>query len=221
MSADEPGSNPPSARVLRLDQVERVPLDDGDWLSLRRPLAVTAFGINAYTARDADSPLIERHDERSSGAGAHQEVYLVQQGHAVFTVDDEEVDAPAGTLVAIDPGSTREARNAAPNTVVVVIGGKPGAAMPPSPFEYWYAAIPAHEAGDHTAAAQTIAEGFEHYPDHGLIHYTYACELALLGRREAALEHLATAFSKDPRIRGWAEDDTDLDSIRDSPDYPG
>jgi len=89
--------------VLRLDQVERVPLDDGDWLSLRRPLAVTAFGINAYTARDADSPLIERHDERSSGAGAHQEVYLVQQGHAVFTVDDEEVDAPAGTLVAIDP----------------------------------------------------------------------------------------------------------------------
>jgi tetratricopeptide (TPR) repeat protein len=103
---------------------------------------------------------------------------------------------------------------------VVVIGGEPGAAMPPSPFEYWYSAIPAAEAGDHARAAEIVAEGLEHYPDHGTIHYALACELAMDGRGAEALEHLRVAFANDPRTRGWAESDSELDSLRDDPRWP-
>jgi hypothetical protein len=207
-------------RVTRFDELDRVPLESGTWRPLRRRLGVTAFGINAYTAEGAGSPLIERHDETTAGAGGHQEVYLVASGHATFTVAGEQVDAPAGTVLAIEPGVMREAVSASGETTVVVIGGEPGAAMPPSPFEYWYSAIPAAEAGDHARAAEIVAEGLEHYPDHGTIHYALACELAMDGRGAEALEHLRVAFANDPRTRGWAESDSELDSLRDDPRWP-
>ena len=209
------------ARRARISELERIPLDGAWWRPLRRRLGVTSFGINAYTADAAGDPLIEEHDEHSPGAGGHEELYLVVTGRAAFTVDGEEIEAPAGELIAVDPGSVRVATAAEPDTTVLVIGGKPGAAMPPSPFEYWYSAIPAHEAGDHKRAYEIIAEGLEEYPDHGTIHFCLACELALIGDAEEAIAHLTTAFANDPRTRDWAADDADLDPIRERPDYPG
>jgi hypothetical protein len=41
-----------------------------------------------------------------------------------------------------------------------------------------------------------------------------------MGRRDEALRHLRVAFDNDPRTREWAEDDSDLDSIRDDPAFP-
>ena len=207
-------------RVTRLDELDRVPLESGTWRPLRRRLGVTGFGINAYSAEGAGSPLIERHDETTAGAGRHQEVYLVASGHATFTVAGERIDAPAGTVLAVEPEVMREAVSARGETTVVVIGGEPGAAMPPSPFEYWYSAIPAAEAGDHARAAEIVAEGLEHYPDHGTIHYALACELAMDGRGAEALEHLRVALANDPRTRVWAESDSELDSLRDDPRWP-
>jgi hypothetical protein len=46
-------------------------------------------------------PLIDRHDERSSGSAGHEEVYLVLRGAAAFTVDGDEIDAPAGSAIEI------------------------------------------------------------------------------------------------------------------------
>jgi tetratricopeptide (TPR) repeat protein len=120
-------------------------------------------------------------------------------------------------MILIEPGVVREATAATDDATVLVIGGRPGTAMPPSPFEYWYAAIPAHEAGDYRRAYEIAAEGLEPYPDHGTLHYVLACELALLGERDRALEHLRTAFANDPRTREWARTDSDLDSLRDDP----
>jgi hypothetical protein len=39
--------------------------------------------------------------------------------------------------------------------------------------------------------------------------------VALAGRREDALAHLARAVEGDPRMREWAANDSDFDSIRD------
>jgi tetratricopeptide (TPR) repeat protein len=208
-------------RLVRLEDVERVPLEDGWWRPVRRRLKVTAFGVNAYSARESGDSLIEEHDETSAGAGGHQELYVVMSGAAAFTIDDSPVDAPQGTMLAIEPGVVRRAVATAPDTTVLVIGGRPGAAWPPSPFEFWYAAIPAHEQGDHERAFQIAAEGLEHYPDHGTLHYALACELALLDRRPEALEHLRIAFENDPRTRAWSESDSDLDSLRDDPELFG
>jgi tetratricopeptide (TPR) repeat protein len=201
-------------RFTHLDELEKVPLEEGWWRPVRRRLGVTAFGINAYSADTAGAPLIEEHDETSPGAGGHEELYVVVRGAADFVIEGERVAAAEGTMLVVVPGATRSATAAAGHTTVLVIGGRPGGAMPPSPFEYWYAAIPAHEAGDHERAYEIAAEGLEHYPEHGTLHYALGCEAALSGRKEQALEHLRIAFSKDPRTLEWARADSDLDSLR-------
>ena len=197
-----------------------MPLEHGIWRPIRRALGVTAFGINAYTADRAGDTLIEPHDERSPGAGGHEELYFTAEGRATFTVAGEQVDAPQGTMLLVEPGAKREAVAAEDSTTVLVIGGRPGAAMPPSPFEYWYAAIPAENAGDFERAYDIVAEGLESHPEHGTIHYALACYAARLDRTDQALEHLRTAFANDPRTREWAADDADLDSIRSHPAFP-
>jgi hypothetical protein len=203
-----------SHAVTHLDDLDRVTLGDaGAWRPIRRALGLSAVGAAAYTAAEAGDLVIERHDELSAGAGGHEELYVVLTGAATFTVGHETIAAPTGTLLRIDVGTVREAVAAAPGTTVLVVGGKPGAAMPPSPFEYWYAAQPAYEAGDYARAIEIVSDGLEHYPGHGTIHYQLACYEALAGDREAARRHLATAFANDPRTRAWAADDADLAGV--------
>ena len=195
--------------VLALSELGRYRLGDGmDYRPIRRAMGVSAFGINAYTA-DEDT-VIEPHDELGSGSGGHEELYFVATGHAKFEVAGEEIDAPPGTIVFVQPEQHRSATAHAPDTTVLVIGGKPGAAGPPSPFEYWYLAI-----GEPPDKAYAIAaEGLEHYPDNPGLHYNLACYAALAGRREDALRHLKVAFEGRPEAREWAREDPDLDSIR-------
>lgn len=53
------------------------------WSPIRMRLDVQAFGVNAWTAHEADTPVIPEHDEQPSG---HEELYLVVAGRATFTV---------------------------------------------------------------------------------------------------------------------------------------
>ena len=195
--------------VLALSELARYRLGDGmDYRPIRKAMGVSAFGINAYTADEGT--VIEPHDELGSGSGGHEELYFVATGHAKFEVAGEEIDAPPGTIVFAAPEQHRSATAHAPDTTVLVIGGKPHAAGPPSPFEYWYLAI-----GQPPEEAYAIAaEGLEHYPENGRLQYSLACYAALAGRREDALRHIRIAFAVEPKSRGWAKDDSDLDSIR-------
>jgi hypothetical protein len=203
-----------SHAVTHLEDLDHVALGDaGAWRPIRRALGLTAVGAAAYTAAAPGDLVIERHDELTAGAGGHEELYVVLTGEATATVGDETIAAPAGTLLRIDVGTVREAVAAAADTTVLVVGGRPGAAMPPSPFEYWYAAQPAYDAGDYAGAIEIVSAGLEHYPGHGTIHYQLACYEALAGDREAATRHLAIAFAQDPRTRAWAADDADLAGV--------
>jgi hypothetical protein len=201
-------------RLAHLNDLERIRIEDLTWLPIRRALGVTGFGVNAWTATDAGDPLIEPHDERSSAAGGHEELYLVVAGRATFTVAGEELDAPTGALVLIDVGTPRSAVAAEPGTTVLVVGGKPGAAMPVSAFEHYYAAQPAYDAGDYDRAVAIAAEGLSDWPDHPLIHYQLACYHALAGRPAQARRSLDIAFAGDERTRAWAEEDDDLAALR-------
>lgn len=208
-------------RVVRLDDVDPIAVAGVNWLPLRRALGATGFGVAAFTAGERGEHLIEPHDETSGGAGGHEELYLVMSGRARFLLDGDELDAPAGTFVLVPVGVHREAAAEEPNTVVLAVGGLPGAAMPPSPFEYWFLAQPAYEAGDYERAIEIASEGLADYPDHPSLRYQLACYCALAGRSDEAIEHLRTAFAgNDPRVRDWAKDDSDLDPIRNHPDYP-
>jgi hypothetical protein len=51
----------PDYRKAHLNDPERIPLDHGAWRPIRRPLAITGFAVNAYSA-EAGLSLIEPHD---------------------------------------------------------------------------------------------------------------------------------------------------------------
>jgi tetratricopeptide (TPR) repeat protein len=204
--------------LLHLDDVERIhAAAAGWWRPIRRTLGITAFGINAYTADDAGDPLIETHDETSFGAGRHEELYLVLSGRATFTVAGRELDAPAGSMLLVEAGTQRGAIAAAANTTVLVTGGKPAAALPVSPYEYWYAAQPAYDAGDYAQAVEIASEGLRDWPEHPSLHYQLACYEALAGHRDRAIAHLRIAYAGNSETREWAAGDVDLASVRDDP----
>jgi hypothetical protein len=107
------------------------------WLPLRHRLGIEAFGVNAWVANEPGDEVIEEHDELNEDpAGNHQELYLVIDGHATFTIDGNELDAPRGTLVFLeDPALVRKAVAREPGTTVLAIGATPGVAFTPSPWE--------------------------------------------------------------------------------------
>jgi len=111
---------------------------DGDFHLVRRHFDVRAFGINGITG-DAGDELVEPHHERDDEGNltdGHEELFAVMSGHAVFTVDGAEVDAPAGMLVFVrDPALIRSARATVDGTAILAIGGRPGAPFAVSRWE--------------------------------------------------------------------------------------
>jgi len=196
--------------VLSLGDLQRIQLADVIYRPIARIMGVSAFGINAYTGEHAGDEVIEDHDEQGDGSGHHEELYVVMTGHAAFTLDGETVDAPAGTFVFVRPEQRRAARAVAEETTILVIGGKPGAAGPPSPFEYWYLAEPAYLAKDYEKAYAIAAAGLEHYPDNAPLQYQLGCYAARAGRLEDARAHIERAFELNPKAREWAAGDADL-----------
>jgi hypothetical protein len=116
--------------VKRLDEVPRVPEEEpGDpaWYPLQHYFGLTAFGVNVYTAPDAGGALVADHDESES---EQEELYLVTEGAARFTIDGEEHVVPSVGIVAV-PDSTVRRRAVAeePRTTVVVVGGRRAASF--------------------------------------------------------------------------------------------
>jgi hypothetical protein len=111
----------------------------GELKPVRRHLGIAAFGANARVAREAGDVLVMPHDERAGGpygTEGHEELYVVLRGHATFTVDGREVDAPAGTLLFVrDPAVVRSAVAAVPDTAVLGVGAAPGEAYRVAPWE--------------------------------------------------------------------------------------
>jgi quercetin dioxygenase-like cupin family protein len=200
-------------KTLRIDDVEGVPVFGTlVWKPIRRTLGVTAFGINAYTAANAGDEVVEEHTETQLG---HEEIYAVLTGHATFTVDGQEVDAPAGTLVYLDdPAEKRHAIAKEAGTTVLAIGGVPGK-HEVSPWEYFFPALPAVQAGDYDTARTKLEEALAE-KDHPAIHYNLACVEALAGNRERALDELEKSA---PHHRSRAPEDPDFASLRDDPRF--
>lgn len=196
------------------------------WTPVRRHFDLRAFGVNAYTAEEAGQDVVEEHTESGPRPGeqqvGHEELYVVVAGHARFTLDGEEVDAPEGTLVYLrDPGVRRAAVAQEAGTSVLALGGKPGEPYSVSGWEFWFAASAKGKTGDYEAAIAEIDAGFEHYPEHPMLFYQRACWEALAGRSEAALGDLNRAVELGgEKFRTWADEDEDLDSIRSDPRFP-
>jgi tetratricopeptide (TPR) repeat protein len=200
-------------------RLEEIPvLDDGraPWRPVRHHFGARAFGVNAFFGREAGDLVVNEHDEAGSG---DEELYVVVAGHATFTVDGVEVDAPAGTLVFVEPSSTRTATAAEANTTVLVLGAQPGIAYIPGGWELWAPAGPLFEAGEYELAIELITPIAERHPEYPVPLYNLACCEALASRHDDALEHLRRAIEIDERFRSYAVNDTDLDALRDNPRF--
>jgi hypothetical protein len=105
---------------------------------VRRHFDIRAFGVNGMTGNAGDE-MVEPHDEPDDEGNltdGHEELFAVISGHAVFTVDGQDLDASAGTLVFVrDPALIRSARATADGTAILAIGGRPGIAFEISRWE--------------------------------------------------------------------------------------
>jgi tetratricopeptide (TPR) repeat protein len=214
---------PPERRAQRAHLDEITPIVSGEFgiLPIRTRFGIESFGVNAYTALADGGRVIEEHNEESSGAGRHEELYFVAKGHAIFMLDGQEVDAPAGTFVFIsDPQVRRGAFGLEEGTTVLVAGGVPGEAFKASPWEAWLEAWPLLQAGDVEGGIEIFKRTLATYPGNPNVLYNLACFEALAGRSDDALEHLGEAVEGDPRTREWAQGDSDFDSIRGDPRFP-
>lgn len=202
-------------RTLGLDDVDGLPvLGTLVWKPVRRPLGITSFGINAYTASNAGDEVVEDHTEHT-----HEEAYVVVRGHATFTVDGEEVDAPWGTIVFLDdPKQRRHAVAKEAGTTVLAIGGKPGV-HEISAWEYIFPSLPARNAGDWDAARRILEDAIAEH-DHPSIHYHLGCVEARAGNSERAIQEVVYAVEQRPALLAPARTEEDLASIRDDPRFP-
>lgn len=198
--------------VARLDEIEEI--DDGrcPFRPVRHHLGISAFGINAWTARDAGDRIVNEHDEDEPGG--HEELYVVTKGHATFEVDGEKIDAPEGTMVFLPPGPKRTAFAQEAGTTILVVGGADGEAYVVHGWEVWAPANPFYRSGDYEGAIALIKPVVEQHPEYSGPLYNLACVESLAGHKEDAIEHLRAAVDRWPQARDLAREDSDFDAIR-------
>jgi hypothetical protein len=203
-----------SWRVIALDEIEALP-GPGTlaWQPVRATLGIRAFGTNAYTADEAGQDVVEPHTEGSD----HEELYFVARGRARFTLDGEQVDAPAGTYVFVDdPAVHRHAVALEPGTTVLSFGGPP--TFTPSAWEWAFRAN-SMRAEDPARTREILEDGLRTHPDSATLRFDLACLDALQGRVPEALDGLRDALARRPGLREAAREDPDFAALRDDPRF--
>jgi tetratricopeptide (TPR) repeat protein len=203
--------------VAHLDEIDE--LVDGRCLyrPIRHYFGITSFGATAWTARAAGDLIVNEHDE--GDPTSDQELFLVLRGHAVFELDGDRVEAPAGTLVFAPPRMKRRAFAEEAGTTIVAIEGTPGKAYEPRGWELWAPLVPLYESGEYAEVAERLRVLVEASPQYALLFYNLACCESLTGRTTDALDHLRRAIDMSEEFRGYAKDDSDLDPIRGEPAF--
>jgi uncharacterized cupin superfamily protein len=96
----------------------RLDPDVGDrFVTLRRQLGVTSFGMNQIVLQPGQRGRIHRHRRQ-------EEVYLVLGGRLTLVVEGDETDLDEGELIRVAPQLRRQLVNRGPGRVVVLaLGG--------------------------------------------------------------------------------------------------
>jgi tetratricopeptide (TPR) repeat protein len=182
---------------------------------IRRHFGIQAFGINAWRGLEVGDKIIHGHDEIVT-AEHHEELYFVLEGRATFTLDDQEADAPVGTLLFVAPEIWRSAVAAEPGTVILAAGAPRGRPFVPSAWEQW-SILGIEElfaAGRYAEAAVRYRDALDVYPGHPGVHFNLACLLSLAGNADEALDHLARSIELEPSNKAFARSDRDLEPLK-------
>ena len=199
--------------VCRLTEIAEI--DDGrcPFRPVRHHFGITTFGVNAMTARADGARLINEHSESEPESG--EELYLVINGHAVFELNGESTDAPAGTLVHVRPKVTRTAfAREAGTTILAIGGGAAGQPYAPTGWEVFAPLLPLFESGDFEEGADRAEQLLAQSPPYSGMLYNTACFESRAGRIDAALSHLRQAIDLLPALADLARDDEDFEPLR-------
>ena len=198
--------------VAHLDEIEELADLDCRYRPIRHHLGITAFGVTAWTGHAAGDLIINAHDE--DDPTADQELFLVLSGHAVFEIDGDQVDAPAGTLVFAPPGARRTATARQGETTIIAVEGSPGKPYEARGWELWAPLAPLYEAGQYAEVADRLTALVTVSPQYPMLLYNLACCESMSGRTSDALDHLRRAVELSAEFRDSAKGDSDLDAIR-------
>ena len=207
----------PPFETAHLDDLDRFS-GEFDTIPVRIPFGISAFGVNAYAAREAGGQIIEEHDELGAGAGRHEELYVVLTGPGdVHRGRDgarrSDRDAGLRPRPGHPPGRRRRRagdscprrrrdRRQGVRAVAVGVVARGAALLRREGLR----ARRRHPVELRSRRTRTILN----------VLYNLACCEALAGRRDEAVAHITRAMELDPRTRDWAAGDSDLDSIRDA-----
>lgn len=206
--------------TAHVDELDRIEMPDGFvWRPVRRRFGIEAFGVNAYSSSEVGAQVVEEHSESDL---EHEEIYLVLRGRARFTIEGDEHELGPGQLVFVrDPVLRRGAVALDGDTIVLALGGKPGAAHEVSAWEAMFLAVPAMREERWDEAIRIHEEALVEKPEHPALLYNLACMEARGGRPAEALAHLRRAVELEPKWAAHAAKDTDFASISDDPGFPG
>jgi len=130
----------PRFAVRRLAEIPTVADADVDWHPLQHHFGLTAFGANVFVARAAGDELVGAHDEKGSD---QQELYVVLRGSVRFTLDGEQHDVEAVSVVAVaDPAVRREAVALEPGATVLAVGAEGREAFASTWRAAWFEGVP-------------------------------------------------------------------------------
>ena len=191
-------------RAVHLDELEAIPGPGTlTWHPVRAQLGVRAFGCNAYSARRVGDDVVEPHTE--SPEYNHEELYFVARGRATFRLDEETIDAPAGTYVFVpDTATHRHAVAAEPGTTVLSFGGPP--TFTPSAWEWSFRAAE-HIESDPQRAREILEDGLRVRPDSPGLRIHLARLEVRAGNEDRARELLRLAFDRQPESEELARQD--------------
>jgi tetratricopeptide (TPR) repeat protein len=193
-----------------VQRVDAVTLSGG-WMPLRYALGIEAFGVNAWEGRDGDMLTID-HDEVLTG---HEELYLVLAGHARFTVNGEEIDAPQGTFVFVrDAGARRSAVATTAGTRILVVGAAPGQPFERSGWEYAAEILSRFDAGEYERALAFAQEVLVDHPADWPLLYWAARSAAKLGRYDEAYSYLVRAIPLEPTVLEYVARNREFEPVR-------
>jgi tetratricopeptide (TPR) repeat protein len=203
--------------VAHLDEIEEFEDVGCFYRPIRHHLGITAFGVTAWTAHAVGDRVINERDE--DDPTADEELFLVLRGHAVFELDGDEVDAPAGTLLFAPPRTARKASAREAGTTVILLEGAPGKAYDARGWELWAPLAPRYQAGEYAEVADRLRAVVAASPQYPMLFFNLACCESLSGQTSEALDHLRHAIEMSEEFRASARDDSDLDPIRGEPAF--
>lgn len=137
----------PPYEVAHLSEIPHTPTDaaahglaiPGVWKQIRHHFGIREFSVNAFVATEAGQEIVHEHSERANDDPAQpgdEELYVVVSGRARVRLDDEELEAPAGTLVFVgEPRVVRSFTALEAGTTILTCGTNPGVEFVVSRFE--------------------------------------------------------------------------------------